>query len=66
MKRKVVDILERTFWTGVQASVAYLGTRLVDIGPEWTLVGAPALAVVKGWVATHVGNRESASLTATI
>ena len=56
------DIAERTFWTGAEAAIAYAGTRLADIGPEWVLVGAPILAVIKGWIATHVGDKTTASV----
>lgn len=61
MNKKLIDIAERTLWTAVEAGVAYVGTRLVGLGPEWVIVGAPVLATVKGYAATHLGNRQSAS-----
>lgn len=66
MTKKLKDILERTFWTAVEAGVAYAATRLVDVGPEWVMIGTPVLAAVKGYAATHVGNRQSASLTKSV
>lgn len=56
----VKDIAERAVWTALEAGVAYVGTRLVDVGPEWALAAAPVLAVVKGWIASHIGKRDAA------
>lgn len=61
MNKKLIDIAERTLATAAEAGLAYAGTRLVDVGPEWVLIGTPVLAAVKGWIATHWGNRSSAS-----
>lgn len=60
------DIAERTFWTAAEAGVAYLGAKLVDAPQEWIIPVASALAVLKGWIATKIGNKDSASLTANI
>lgn len=49
------DIAERTIATAIEAALAYAATRLVDVGPQWVLIGTPALAAIKSWVATKFG-----------
>lgn len=49
------DIAERTVATAIEAALAYAATRLVDVGPEWVVVGTPILALIKSKVATLFG-----------
>lgn len=60
------DLLERVGWTAAQGALATITVASLDIPPAWVPVIAAGLAAVKGFVAKHVGNKDSASLTATI
>lgn len=62
MPKLARDIAERTIVTAAEAALAYLGTRLVDIGAEWVLIGTPILAFLKSTVASAFGKADSASL----
>lgn len=60
--RYVIDLTERTLATAAQGAI---GEVLVQIAnwPQWAVVPIMAgAAVVKGWLAKFVTNRESASL----
>ena len=62
-----VDIVERAFWTAVQAFVAYYA---VSGNAGWKAalaagIGA-GISVVKGSVATFIGNPDSASTAPTV
>lgn len=62
MKNLTLDILERTFWTFVQAAAAVL-----IVEQDWTLdivkiaVTAGLIAVLKGIVASRFGEEDSAA-----
>lgn len=61
MKKFRWDLLERAGWTGAQAAVAVVSVEELGL-PEWAVIPvAIGLAAVKGLIAKHVGNRESAS-----
>lgn len=60
-KKLLIDIAERTAWTAAQAALAYLATRLVDVPAAYAVPLAAGLAVVKGYVASHVGSDTSAA-----
>lgn len=61
-KRKLlIDIAERAFWTGVQSSLGMLTTALTDIPVQYTIPAAIVLAVIKGGVASHIGDDTSAA-----
>lgn len=61
MSKKLKDVAERTFWTAAQAGVGYVATHLTGIPTVYTIPIATGLAALKGWIATHIGNPESAS-----
>lgn len=56
------DITERVLVTAAQAGIAELTIDAANL-PQWAAVPILAgLAVVKGWLARLVGNKDSASL----
>lgn len=56
------DLVERVLATAAQAGVAYVVIEAAN-WPTWLAVPLTAgAAVVKGWLAKHVGNKDSASL----
>lgn len=56
-----IDVAERAFWTGVQAGIAALIVVFTDIDWQYGVPIASALAVLKGEIARHVGDPESAA-----
>ena len=66
MSKYAKDLLERVVWTAVQAGVGVAAAEVAGVDAWWGVAAATALAVVKGWVAKHVGNSESASLTKSV
>lgn len=62
-----IDVVERAFWTAVQAFVAYYA---VSGNAGWKAALASGIAagisVVKGSVASFIGNPDSASTTTTV
>lgn len=62
-----VDIIERALWTAVQAFFAYVAVNGAHSAKEWqagAIAGAGAgFSVVKGLIATRIGNTDSASTT---
>jgi hypothetical protein len=71
MKRKYLDLLERTVWTFVEVAGAFLLlhlTDVVDIGWRDVLYGAltaGGIAVVKCLIAFRAGNPQSAAMPET-
>lgn len=61
-KKFLKDLVERALWTAAEAVVAVVTTEVADLdtGVYAPLI-ATGLAVVKGFIAKHVGNKESAS-----
>ena len=58
------DVAERVGWTAAQCALAGLTVEFLGL-PGWALVPAAAgLAYVKGLVAKHVGDPQSAALGA--
>lgn len=53
-EKAVRDIAERTFWTAAEAAVAYVTTVVAGIPKWWALALAPALAALKGVIASHL------------
>lgn len=60
-KDAALDIVERTAWTAAQAAIAYLIVAVAAIPKWWALALAPALAALKGFVATKVTPATGAS-----
>lgn len=61
MKKYLKDLAERMFWTGAEAAVAVISVDTADIPKTWVIPIAIALAAIKGVIAKHVGNGDSAS-----
>lgn len=62
MNKLQKDILERAIWTAAQAFIAVYTVGGVDeIKSAATAAVAAAISVVKGFVATKMGNPESAA-----
>lgn len=55
------DLGERVLWTGVEAGLGLVTVEALDIPVAYAALVAAGLAIVKGWVAKHVGNKDSAS-----
>lgn len=55
------DWLERVSWTAAQAGVGVFAVEVADLDVWWAVGAAAVLAGLKGWVAKHVGNPDSAS-----
>lgn len=53
-EKAVRDVAERTAWTAAEAAVAYLATVIAGIPKWWALALAPALAALKGVIASHL------------
>lgn len=55
------DAIERVFWTAVQVGLAAVAVDQIGL-PEWAIVPVGAvLALVKAWVAKHVGDPNTAA-----
>jgi len=62
MKKLHKDILERAIWTAAQAFIAvYTVGGIDEIKAAATAAVAAGISVVKGFVATQVGDKESAA-----
>lgn len=60
-RRFWLDLAERVGWTAAQVILAGVTVEAFDL-PGWAVAPAAAvLAIVKGLVARHVGNPDSAS-----
>lgn len=60
------DWAERVAWTALQAALGLVTVEMFDL-PLWAAPPlATGLAAAKGFVAQHVGNPDSASLTSSI
>lgn len=59
--RLIWDLLERSGWTGVQASLALLIVDVAEIDVWWAAPVGLALAAAKSWVGGHVGRRGTGS-----
>jgi len=55
------DLIERVVWTAAQAGVGVLIVANTDTPTAYAAVIASALALVKGFIAKKVGNKDSAS-----
>lgn len=54
-------LLERVFWTAVQAGLGLITVEVFDLPAAYAPLVATALAVVKGYVARRVGDSEDPS-----
>ena len=55
------DLLERIFWTAAEAGVGVAVVANTDTPTAYAAVIASGLALVKGFIAKQIGNKESAS-----
>jgi len=55
------DILERVFWTAVQAGTAVVTVETFEVDKFWIPIIAIALATLKSIASTKVGTKGSAS-----
>lgn len=62
-KEFLLDLVERVFWTALQAALAFLLVVVADWEFEWVPVLTAGLSVLKGMVARHTGNPNSAALS---
>jgi hypothetical protein len=61
MNKTTADIIERTFWTAIQAGLAVVTVDMFDLPKVWIPVVAIGLAALKSIAATQVGVKGSAS-----
>lgn len=65
-----IDIIERAFWTAVQTFFAYIAVTGIHNADEWkaaAIAGAGAgFSVIKGAIASRIGNKESASTSLSV
>lgn len=62
MNKYAKDLAERVLWTSAQAGVGVLVVANTNTPTAYAAVIAAALAFVKGVIAKHVGNKDSAAL----
>ena len=60
-KTFLVDMLERVFWTALQAGIGVISVEQWDLPEAWIVVIAFGLAVIKSFVAKQIGDPNSAS-----
>jgi hypothetical protein len=56
------DMLERIFWTAVQAGLGVVTVEALDLPKAWIPIVAIALSAVKTAVATQIGVKGSAAM----
>lgn len=56
-----LDAAERVLWTAAQAGLGAVAVAELDIPPAYGVLVAAGLAVLKAFVASHVGVQDSAS-----
>jgi hypothetical protein len=62
MSKLTKDIIERIFWTAVQAFLAvFIVSDISNLKAAGVAAAAAVLSAIKGLVASKVGNPESAS-----
>ncbi|AGK78646.1 hypothetical protein ABZ351_18095 [Streptomyces microflavus] len=61
MQRLLLDLAERSAWTGAQAALGLAVTELADIPVWWAAPVALLAASAKSWVAGRLGRRGTAS-----
>ncbi|GGZ28088.1 hypothetical protein [Streptomyces nitrosporeus] len=57
----LLDLGERTAWTGAQAALGVAVVQLADVQVWWAAPVALALAAAKSWVAGRLGRKGTAS-----
>lgn len=58
----IKDALERIIWTAIEAGLAVVAVDQLGL-PAWAILpGAALLAALKTFVASRIGNRQSAAM----
>ena len=57
----VRDVCERVGWTALQAALGVLTTNLTGLPVAYAVPVAAGLSALKGWVATQIGDPNSAA-----
>jgi hydrogenase/urease accessory protein HupE len=60
-KKLLLDIAERTGWTAAQAGLGVIITYAAGLPPAYAVPVAGALALLKGYIASHIGEPDSAA-----
>ncbi|WP_186343516.1 hypothetical protein [Streptomyces sp. CFMR 7] len=61
MQKLLLDLAERTAWTGAQAALGLAVVELAEVPVWWAAPVALALASAKSWVAGRLGRKGTAS-----
>lgn len=61
-KKYLIDLGERVFWTAAEVAVAVVSVEVGNIDPAYSVPIAAGVAVLKGYVAKHVGSDSTAAL----
>ncbi|MFH9269181.1 hypothetical protein ACH4KN_33760 [Streptomyces sp. NPDC017546] len=61
MQKLLLDLAERSAWTGAQAALGLAVVELADVPVWWAAPVALALASAKSWVAGQLGRKGTAS-----
>ncbi|MEV6437226.1 hypothetical protein [Streptomyces anulatus] len=59
--RLLLDLAERSAWTGAEAALGLAVVELADVPVWWAAPVALALASAKSWVAGRLGRKGTAS-----
>ncbi|MFI7240120.1 hypothetical protein [Streptomyces cyaneofuscatus] len=57
----LLDLVERSAWTGAQAALGLAVVELADVPVWWAAPVALALASAKSWIAGRLGRKGTAS-----
>ncbi|MFD4000836.1 hypothetical protein [Streptomyces rubiginosohelvolus] len=61
MQKLVLDLAERSAWTGAEAALGLAAVELADISVWWAAPIALLAASAKSWVAGRLGRKGTAS-----
>ncbi len=61
MQKLLLDLAERSAWTGAQAALGLAVVELADVPVWWAAPVALVLASAKSWVAGRLGRKGTAS-----
>lgn len=58
-KAHLQDVAERVLWTFAEAIVAVLAVHTADLDAMWIPIATASLALVKGFIAKHIGQPDA-------
>ncbi|MFE3400799.1 hypothetical protein [Streptomyces anulatus] len=61
MQKLVLDLAERSMWTGAEAALGLVAVELADIPVWWAAPIALLAASAKSWMAGRLGRKGTAS-----